>query len=109
MFLFRPLSYADISLDKKSVSADAGLSKEEFDKRLTKKQKEEIADAIDYVSQTYSHFKSFNNISGRKLEKPKLNATGRSIIRNASLFGFLLWDRLSGRRLVTDLTPRFES
>jgi hypothetical protein len=102
----KDLTYADLSLDKKSVSADAGLSKEEFNKDLTEKQKMEIAESIDYVSNVYSHFKAFNNISGKKAGKPKLNTTGRSIIRNASLFGFLLWDRLSGRRMVTDLTPK---
>ncbi len=101
------MTYADISLDRKSVSAEAGLSKEDFNVSLSNKEKEEVAAAIDYVNETYAYFQSLNNINlSKKGSKPKLNATGRSILRNASLFGFILWDRLSGRKIITNMKPK---
>ena len=100
-------SYADISLDRRVVSDDAGLSKADFDVKVTKTQKEEIAEALDYVNETYLQFRNLNNLnSGTKNKSVKLNATGRSIMSNASLFGFILWDRLSGRKYITGLTAK---
>lgn len=89
----KELSYSDISGDRKAVSSQAGLTKEEFAVELTNTQKLEIAAALDYVNTTYTEFREVNN--------GKLNQTGRSLVRNASLFGFIFWDKLSGRELVT--------
>lgn len=102
----KELTYAEVSLDKKSVSNEAGLSKEEYDVVLSTKQKEEVAEAIDYVNELYGHYANLNNISTKKDGKPRLNTTGRSIVRNASLFGFILWDRLSERQLITKNQPK---
>lgn len=100
-------SYAEISLDRKFVSEDAGLSKEEFDVKVSKAEKEIIAKALDYVNETYAQFKKLNNLStNKKSNTIKLNATGRSLMSNASFFGFLLWDKLSGREYVTYLSPK---
>lgn len=99
------ISYADLSKDRKMVSAEAGLSKEEFDMGLTDSQKETVADALDYVNKTYAQFKTLNNLNNNG-SKVKLNQTARSILRNAGLFGFILWDRLSGRRIITHMKPK---
>lgn len=101
----KELSYAEISLDRKAVSSEAGLTKEEYSISLTQQQKEEIAVALDYINTTYSYFKTLNNLSGRGT-KVKLNVTARSILRNASLFGFLFWDYLSERRQITNVSPK---
>lgn len=101
----KELSYADISLDRKAVSSEAGLTKEEFSITLTASQKDAIANALDYMNVTYSLFKTLNNLSSRG-SKIKLNQTARSILRNASLFGLLFWDKLSGREHITDVLPK---
>lgn len=99
------ISYAELSLDRKLVSSQAGLTKEEFDVKLTNAEKEKIADALDYVNKTYFYFKTLNNLS-TKGKKVKLNQTARSILRNAGLFGFTLWDKLSGRKRITHMSTK---
>ena len=99
------LTYADISKDRKVVSEAAAISKEEFNIALTNKQKHDVASALDYVNSVYREFESLNNLS-KNNKSVKLNQTARSILRNASLFGFLFWDKLSGREEVTDLKPK---
>ncbi|NJO48277.1 MAG: hypothetical protein HC840_01015 [Leptolyngbyaceae cyanobacterium RM2_2_4] len=101
----KDLSYAEVSLDRKFVSEDASLSKEDFTVKVTKTQKEEIATAIDYVNTMFFEYKKQNNLS-TKGKSVKLNQTARSITSSASFFGFLLWDKLSSREYITGLTPK---
>lgn len=99
------LSYAEVSLDRRFVSETASLSKQEFSIKVTKVQREEIATAIDYVNTVYSEYRKQNNLSA-KGKSVKLNQTARSLTSSASLFGFLLWDKLSGRNQVTYLAAK---
>ena len=102
----KALSYADISLDRKLVSSDSNRIAGEIDLGVTDKQKLEIAEALDYVNKTYSAFETINDIASSKSKKIKLSSTAKAIIANAGLFGFIFWDKLSGRELITDLTPK---
>lgn len=99
------VSFAEISKDRRVVNNDAKLTLQDYDLSLTSKEKAAIAEAIDYVNETYAEFKKFQNLS-LKPGKIKLSEIAESIISNAALFGFLLWDKLSGRELITDLKAK---
>lgn len=99
------ISFADISKDRRVVNNDAKLTIEDYDVTLTVEQEKSVVAAIDYINETYSEFKKFQNLS-TKPDKVKLSEIAEKIVSSAALYGFLLWDRLSGRELITDLKPK---
>lgn len=99
------VSFSDISKDRNTVNNDAKLTMDDYDFSLSEKQISSIVEAIDYLNETYFEFKAIQNISSRK-GKVKLSETSNKLLSSVGLYGFLLWDRLSGRQVITDVKPK---
>lgn len=93
-------SFPELSKERRSLSTDAGLTVDQLNLSFTPRQKQVISEAIDYVNMVYGEFKEIVNLSKRD-GTLKLNNTSSAILRNASLYGFFIWDKLAEREEVT--------
>lgn len=97
-------SYRDLKRDRRKMAPLVGLTPNELAEvfKFSQEKEKTLANALNYVVEIYKKFEELN-MHELKLGKPVMDATAKQIKNNASLFGYFLWDKASGRNQVTYL------